>query len=163
MVFPYQFFSLFVSWLIKTSVIGRGMDFPDVSLVVQVGLPADSDAYTHRVGRTARAGKGGRAVILLTEAESYFVQTNRQFPIQIHNASDQILKDSASESKVSQILESIDPVVKQKAYSAYLGFTKTFMNKLQINTKGLVQMANELALGGMKCTEIPEMDNTIVR
>ena len=57
------------------------MDFPDVSLVLQVGLPADADAYTHRVGRTARAGKDGRAANLLTQTESFFLSVNRQFPI----------------------------------------------------------------------------------
>lgn len=68
--------------LINKIVIGRGMDFPDVSLVLQVGLPADADSYTHRVGRTARAGKDGRAIILLTQDETFFLKLNRQFPIQ---------------------------------------------------------------------------------
>ncbi len=67
--------------LINETVIGRGMDFPDVSLVLQVGLPADADSYTHRVGRTARAGKDGRAIILLTQGETFFLKVNRQFPI----------------------------------------------------------------------------------
>ena len=143
-------------------VIGRGMDFPNVTLVVQVGLPANTDAYTHRVGRTARAGKDGRAIILLTEAESYFIQVNRQFPIKSHPRSTTILEDKTSARLVSQAMESIDEESKRKAYSAYLGFMLPFKNKLKLDPAGLVRLANELALDGMKCSQIPEMDKRVV-
>lgn len=144
-------------------VIGRGMDFPDITLVLQVGLPLNPDAYTHRVGRTARAGKDGRAVILLTEAESYFVHSQRQFPIKIHPRSADILKDSTSADRVSQAMELIDAASKQKAYSAYLGFMKSFINKMKLDPAKMVKMANELALDGMKCPEVPKMKKPTVR
>lgn len=128
-----------------------------MTLVVQAGLPPDSDAYTHRVGRTARAGKDGRAVILLTQDESFFIDVNRQFPITSHSASDDILKDPDSRTTVSHAFQSIDQDTKQKAYSSYLGVMKGFMNKLRIKPEGLVRIANELALEGMNCQELPEM------
>ena len=43
-------------------------------LLHQVGLPADKNQYIHRLGRTARAGKGGSGLVLLTEAEQGFVR-----------------------------------------------------------------------------------------
>jgi len=67
--------------LFASDVVGRGMDFPDIGLVIQVGLPMDKDQYVHRVGRTGRAGKGGRAVIILLPEEMAFVRANPQFPI----------------------------------------------------------------------------------
>ena len=42
--------------------VSRGIDFVDVACVLNFDLPRSSRAYTHRVGRTARAGKGGVAV-----------------------------------------------------------------------------------------------------
>lgn len=108
------------------------MDFPDVSLVVQVGVPADADAYTHRVGRTARAGKDGRAVVLLTQQESFFLRANHQFPIKPYPASKNVVTDSKSPSAVNDALRAIDPLAKQKAYSAYLGFMKGNLNKMQM-------------------------------
>ncbi|CAN0346857.1 unnamed protein product, partial [Laminaria digitata] len=60
--------------MFTSDVSARGMDYPDVSLVVQVGLPADQNQYIHRLGRTARAGKGGSGLVLLTEAEQGFVR-----------------------------------------------------------------------------------------
>ena len=149
--------------LIKSwTVIGRGMDFPNVSLVVQVGLPSDSDAYTHRVGRTARAGKDGRAVILLTDAESFYIRINPQFPIKSHPASAKIQASLNSPSPIIAALQSANPASKDKAYAAYLGFMKTSMNKMQLSAAGLVQMANQFALEGMYCDEVPRLEKKTV-
>lgn len=143
-------------------VIGRGMDFPNVTLVVQAGLPADADAYTHRVGRTARAGKDGRAIILLTQAESYFIHVNRQFPITSYPGSVSILEDAGTAVQVTQAMELIDNDIKRKAYSAYLGFMKTFLNRLKMDSAGLVKLANDFALEGMKCDEVPEIEKSTI-
>ena len=62
--------------MFASDVVGRGMDFPDIGLVVQIGLPSDKEQYVHRVGRTGRAGKSGRAVMILIPEEMNFVQKN---------------------------------------------------------------------------------------
>ncbi|KAL8644852.1 MAG: hypothetical protein Q9226_007563 [Calogaya cf. arnoldii] len=148
--------------MFASDVIGRGMDFPNVSLVVQVGLPADTDSYTHRVGRTARAGKDGRAVILLTDAETFYLRVNPQFPIKTHPASAKIQASLNSPSPIIAALQSADTMSKDKAYSAYLGFMKTSMNKMKLNAAGLVQMANQFALEGMYCNEVPRLERSTV-
>ena len=138
------------------------MDFPDVSLVVQAGLPADADSYTHRVGRTARAGKDGRAVIILTNAEAFYIKVNSQFPIKPYPGEEGIVKDAHAAAAVPPKMQNIDEDTKRKAYSAFLGFMKSFEKRLQVNSAGLVQMANELALKGMGCPEVPAMDKKTV-
>ncbi|CAM9811773.1 unnamed protein product, partial [Heterosigma akashiwo] len=57
--------------MFTSDVSARGMDYPDVTGVIQVGMPADRAQYVHRLGRTARAGgrEGGRGVLLLAEFE----------------------------------------------------------------------------------------------
>jgi ATP-dependent RNA helicase MSS116 len=67
--------------LFASDVVGRGMDFPDINLVVQIGVPSEKDQYVHRVGRTGRAGKVGTAVMILSPEEMWFVTRNPQFPI----------------------------------------------------------------------------------
>lgn len=143
-------------------VIGRGMDFPNVTLIVQAGLPADADAYTHRVGRTARAGKDGRAIIVLTQAESYFIHINRQFPITSYPRSVSIIEDVSAADQVTQAMELIDNDIKRKAYTAYLGFMKPFLNRLKMDSAGLVKLANDFALEGMKCDEVPEIEKSTI-
>jgi ATP-dependent RNA helicase MSS116, mitochondrial len=144
--------------MFATDVIGRGMDFPNVTSVIQVGLPMNGEQYVHRVGRTARVDKDGRAVILLTGAESFFLNVNRQLPIQPYVHTIEVTTDTST----SQIMESIDAKTKQKAYSAYLGFMKGFMNKLRVKPEGLVAMANELAIEGFGCSEAPPMEKKTI-
>lgn len=60
--------------LVTSDVSARGVDYPGVSRVIQVGSPASTEQYVHRVGRTGRAGKGGRVDLLLLPFEQTFVR-----------------------------------------------------------------------------------------
>ena len=56
--------------LVATDVAGRGIDVPDVMLVINYDMPHTVEAYTHRIGRTGRAGKLGDSVTFLTYGDS---------------------------------------------------------------------------------------------
>lgn len=53
-----------------TNVAGRGIDIPDVGHVINYDMPGTIEDYTHRIGRTGRAGKSGVATTLLTVNDS---------------------------------------------------------------------------------------------
>ncbi|KAI0155448.1 DEAD-domain-containing protein [Hypoxylon sp. FL1284] len=53
--------------LVATDVAARGLDIPEVKLVVNVTFPLTIEDYVHRIGRTGRAGKTGQAITLFTE------------------------------------------------------------------------------------------------
>ncbi|ERF72858.1 ATP-dependent RNA helicase mss116 [Endocarpon pusillum Z07020] len=144
--------------MFATDVIGRGMDFPNVTSVIQVGLPMNGEQYVHRVGRTARVDRDGRAVILLTHAESFFLRSNQNLPIRpyVHEI------DTKDNAAATEAMATIDEKSKQKAYSAYLGFMKGFMNKLQLKPEALVAMANELAIKALHCPGVPPMEKKTI-
>ena len=55
--------------LVATDIAARGIDIPDVTLVVNYDVPTTPEAYVHRIGRTARAGREGRAITLCSPEE----------------------------------------------------------------------------------------------
>jgi ATP-independent RNA helicase DbpA len=55
--------------LVATDVASRGIDVKDISLIINYDLPHGDEIYTHRIGRTARAGANGEAVTLYTQRE----------------------------------------------------------------------------------------------
>lgn len=55
-----------ISVLVATDIISRGIDIDDIELVVNYDVPADPEDYVHRIGRTARAGRGGSSLTLVT-------------------------------------------------------------------------------------------------
>ncbi|KAJ7068212.1 P-loop containing nucleoside triphosphate hydrolase protein [Mycena amicta] len=63
------FRSFVVPVLICTDVAARGLDIEDVAIVINWDLPNEPEEYTHRVGRTARAGRGGVAISFVTERD----------------------------------------------------------------------------------------------
>ncbi|QIW96040.1 hypothetical protein AMS68_001558 [Peltaster fructicola] len=61
--------------LVATDVAARGLDVPEVGLVVNYDLPRDPDDYIHRVGRTARAGRKGTSISLVGQRDVDLVQS----------------------------------------------------------------------------------------
>ncbi len=59
--------------LIATDVVGRGLNLDAVDLVLNYDVPQDPEAYVHRIGRTARAGADGKAIMLVTQDDMNFV------------------------------------------------------------------------------------------
>ncbi|MDR2477500.1 MAG: DEAD/DEAH box helicase [Treponema sp.] len=60
-----------IKFLVATDVAARGLDIEGLAMVVNYDLPVEAENYVHRIGRTARAGKTGKAITLASEQDVY--------------------------------------------------------------------------------------------
>merc|ERR1712113_359025 len=60
--------------LICTELLGRGMDFKGVNLVINYDFPPSSVSYIHRIGRTGRAGRRGKAITFFTDEDKILLR-----------------------------------------------------------------------------------------
>lgn len=67
-----------IRMLIATDVVARGIDFKDVTHVINFDFPADPNNYVHRIGRTGRAGKKGIAISFITPADKPALKKTEQ-------------------------------------------------------------------------------------
>jgi ATP-dependent RNA helicase DeaD len=98
-------------FLVATDVAARGLDVDDLEVVFNFDLPNDAEDYTHRIGRTARAGKSGRAVTFVSGREIYKLQSMVRFAnLKIRRESVPSL-DQVDEARASVFFEKLRSVL----------------------------------------------------
>ena len=65
--------------LVATDIVARGIDIDDIEMVINYDVPHDTEDYVHRIGRTARANRDGRAITFVNEEDQYWVQQIEKF------------------------------------------------------------------------------------
>ena len=65
--------------LVATDIVARGIDIDDIRLVINYDVPADSEDYVHRIGRTARADRDGEAITFVSDDDMYRFQSIEHF------------------------------------------------------------------------------------
>ena len=90
-----------VKILVATDVASRGLDIPQVELVINSNVPASPKDYIHRVGRTARAGRGGMAITLMTQ---YDVDRVKQIEATINT---KLVEFKTNENEVLPLLRAV--------------------------------------------------------
>ncbi|KAF7338780.1 hypothetical protein MSAN_02200500 [Mycena sanguinolenta] len=107
------------SVLVTTDVSARGVDYPGVTRVIQVGIPGGREQYIHRVGRTGRAGGAGRGDLVLLPWEIGFVTWQLTDvplkPLAVNELTEQIrtLSNKCDEDKTAFFRQAKAPVGEQ--------------------------------------------------
>ncbi|EXJ94330.1 hypothetical protein A1O1_02724 [Capronia coronata CBS 617.96] len=137
--------------LFSTDVAARGLDFPSVDWVVQVDCPEDADTYIHRVGRTARYERDGRAVMFVDPSEEEGMMKA------LEKKKVTVEKINVREKKMQQTIRTQlqnmcfkDPELKylgQKAFVSYVRSVHVQKDKETFNLKKLDLEAFAASLG----------------
>ncbi|KAG1330335.1 DEAD-box ATP-dependent RNA helicase 31-like [Cocos nucifera] len=127
--------------LVSSDVSARGVDYPNVTLVLQLGVPADREQYIHRLGRTGRKGKEGVGILMLAPWEEFFLSSIQDLPI---TKAPLPLIDPDTRKKVERALAHVELKNKESAYQAWLGYYNSNKN-VGRDKYQLVALANEFS------------------
>ncbi|XP_054775924.1 probable DEAD-box ATP-dependent RNA helicase 48 isoform X1 [Prosopis cineraria] len=127
--------------LVSSDVSSRGMNYPDVSLVIQVGIPTDREQYIHRVGRTGREGKEGECILLIAPWEEYFLDEIKDLPLTRFPLPD---IDPETKLQVENSMAKIDNDVKESAYHTWLGYYNS-IREIGRDKTTLAELANQFS------------------
>ncbi|PWN90618.1 DEAD-domain-containing protein [Acaromyces ingoldii] len=134
--------------LCSSDVTARGVDFPGVTSVIQVGLPSSGEQYIHRLGRTARAGAAGSGVLILTPYERFFLRKKEVAGLPLRErklvfTEDDLLPEA--DSAIRKALMTVSDKEKSQAYQAALGYYKSSLKDLGWSPAQLVDEMNDWA------------------
>ncbi|ETM37685.1 hypothetical protein L914_15810 [Phytophthora nicotianae] len=151
--------------MFSSDVSARGVDYPDVSLVLQVGL-TDRDQYIHRLGRTARAGMKGKGVLILSEFETPLLDKLADLPLEPSkkHVPETLAPSQSRALKVIKSLKSYSDVEKsaQQSYQAWLGFYNSNSRRLKLKPVELVQLAADYSrIIGLD--EVPKLEKKTLK
>jgi ATP-dependent RNA helicase MSS116, mitochondrial len=152
--------------LFTSDVSARGVDYPNVTHVLQVGCATNRETYIHRLGRTGRAGKSGQGILLLLPDEMAFVkQELRDIDIPLNSALQNTLKNSDGSSDLTRIQDLTETsrdlkFAAEAAYRSLFGFYLQRYKQLYVRdaASAVVDMVNSFARqAGLK--EIPAISS----
>ena len=98
--------------LIATDVVARGLDVERISLVVNYDIPQDAESYVHRIGRTGRAGREGKAILFVAPRERRLLnmieRTTKKKIDQMHLPSTVEINNNRVERFKARIIEALE-------------------------------------------------------
>mmetsp|Transcript_72536 Transcript_72536/g.164603 ORF Transcript_72536/g.164603 Transcript_72536/m.164603 type:complete len:600 (+) Transcript_72536:1-1800(+) len=151
--------------MITSDVSARGMDYPNVTFVLQCGIASSKAQYVHRLGRTARAGKSGSGLLVLNDFEEAFgLSMVKDLPIKRGKAIDRADLDGmrhSTEKALGKVFAG-SPELGGQAYQAVLGFYNSYAKRLGMSKPKLVQAVNHFATEGMMLSEVPTLTRKTV-
>ena len=148
-----------IQLVVATDVAARGLDVADLTHVIHHKLPEDIENYTHRSGRTGRAGKKGISVSFLTKKELYRVnqlekvlktsfirkdipEANNIVEKQVHQYIDKVNSQSINDKEIENLIENVlekfaddskEEVIKKFLSIQFKNFVEYYKNSNDLN------------------------------
>ena len=166
--------------LLTTDLAARGIDIPDVDIIIQFDPPKNEDSYIHKAGRTARVGNTGVSILFLLEEELSFINYMKQkfifieeFPypyIDNENKNEEEV-DNLNKQSILQCVKEInisDKWIYDKAVNTFISYLRFYKeNELKyifdIRSLDIGNLANSFQLLKLPRLKIKEFQNETIK
>ncbi len=145
--------------LFGTDAIARGVDFPNVSFVLQAGM-TDQETYVHRVGRTGRGGRSGEALLIAADFEERGLKDALKVHLPESSWSrwdDTKALKARSDSDVTAAARKVPAALFSRAYKGWVGAYASKARDLKIAKADVPALGAELFTQGMGMTSVPDI------
>ncbi|WP_348660318.1 DEAD/DEAH box helicase, partial [uncultured Prochlorococcus sp.] len=142
----------FIDILVATDVAARGLDVERIKLVINYDFPFDKETYTHRIGRTGRAGRSGEAILFVNQREKHFLRNlenstrNKIEEIEIPN--NKIINEKRMGKLITNLNESsLDQENNEEKKALMIDILDTLREKHSMEDSNIAMAAINLAIG----------------
>ena len=147
--------------LVATDVAARGIDVDDVDAVFNYDLPQDDEYYVHRIGRTGRAGKNGKAFTFITGREFYKLKDIQRYCRTKIIAKQVPSLNDVANVKADKIFEKVTGMIDEENLKPYISMIEDKLEKEDYTTLDLAAAFLRMALGDDdKSVEVDDFGDT---
>ncbi|KAG0150811.1 hypothetical protein CROQUDRAFT_37749 [Cronartium quercuum f. sp. fusiforme G11] len=153
--------------LLCTDLVARGLDLPDVDAVIQYDPPKDVRDFFHRIGRTARVGRGGKAVVFLQSGrELDYTGKNKKSKMNLGTVRPNSLETDEEADDLNNRIKAIvktDRDLHDRAINAFVSYIRFYSKHeasyiFQLKHLDLLQLGFE-GFGLIRLPKMPELKN----
>ena len=165
--------------LLTTDLSARGIDIPDVDMIIQFDPPKNEDSYIHKAGRTARVGNTGVSILFLLEEELSFINFMKQkfiyidefpYPYPDDNKNEEIV-DNLNKLSILKCIKDInisDKWIYDKAVNTFISYLRFYKeNELKyifdVRSLDIGNLANSFQLLKLPRLKIKEFQNETIK
>lgn len=142
--------------IVATDVAARGLDIERLSHVISYDIPYDTESYVHRIGRTGRAGREGKALLLVTHREKRMLKD-------IENAIKQPIKvitppstNQINEKRVEKLVDSVSEILTKNLHKQFYEIIENIAQKCDVSVTDIAAALIAMTQKEKPVDKIPE-------
>jgi len=122
-----------VDIVVATDVAARGLDVERISLVINYDIPGDSESYIHRIGRTGRVGRYGKAILFANPRERRLLQSIERATRQPLKRMDMPSHDAVTKKRVEKFRDKLSEMMAKESLEFFQELSFELMEELQVD------------------------------
>lgn len=136
-----------IELLVATDVAARGIDVDDIEIVINYDIPYDEESYVHRIGRTGRAGKDGKAFTFVSSRDMYKLRDIQKYAKTKIKAQKVPLLNEVEEIRINDYLNKIKGIIENESIDKYVKIIEKFLDNEEFTTTDIAASLLKLNLG----------------